>query len=614
MSYRGRGRGGFHNQNNFNNRNNNNNQNNGAFGNPQNHQNQAEQFAAQNSVPIEIVGWNGASPAECISFISRKCRVAVSNYNVDPGSGILKGYVKNQNDAATLMNWNGVKFAGQSLKFSKVNVGSQVQSATTSNAIEVITNFLKSRYQPDIKLLNLTNVKLDPNLSAQGFFGSISTSSKFFPALMKVAEDNKLDVLSVDLSANELSDLSSISTLAHTFPQLQNLSLMNNNFNKLKVFETWRHKLNFLRELILGGNPLLANQTNPAEINKIKLELMKSFPRLVVLDGEILRNEQLLSTTLSLPFTGSTSMFFQDEEIRNMSTNFISNYLKLWDGNRGDLMILYQSESQFSIQVDSSHPYLLDTTTTTLYSNGGTDFGNYLSNSRNLTRVSSIKSRISRVAIGQEQIFKAFNQLPKTRHDLMTNPDLFSMECFRFPLLNGIMIVIHGSFEETAQPETDPNANNAQNGPRGRFNHPKHKKPALSKKSFDRTFVVIPGPNGSMIVASDLLSIRPHAGKDAWNTVAKVPAAAIASGTASPAPVAPVGVPQRVPTPADLPQDIKANLNPLQQELLVKILVETKLNMQYSIMLCEQSNWDYQQCTINFKNSAATLPREAFAA
>ncbi|KAK6458979.1 nuclear mRNA export, poly(A)+RNA binding protein [Scheffersomyces xylosifermentans] len=618
MSYRGRGRGGFHNQNNYRNNNNNNNQNNNNNYNQQN----VDQFVNQNSIPVEILGWNGASSEECINFISRKCKIVVSNFSVDPSTGILKGYVKTQQQANDLLNWSGVKFAGQSLRITKANSpdsftnkmgggGSQIPP-NSNNTIETITNFLKTRYQPEIKLLNLASVKSDHNLNSQGFFGSISTTSKFFMALMKIAKDLKLDVLSVDLSGNELSDLATISPLAATFPLLQNLSLQNNNFNRLKAFETWRHKLNFLRELLLGGNPLVANQTNPIEINNIKVELMKSFPRLIVLDGEVIRNEELLNNTLSFPFPASVSMFFQDEEIRNMSTNFISNYLKLWDANRADLMILYQNESQFSMQVDSSHPYLIDSNPS--HYSSGTDFGNYLSNSRNLTRVSSVKARLGRVAIGQEQIFKSFSQLPKTRHDLMTHPELFSVESYRFPQLNGIMIVIHGSFEETAQPEAEA-PQSVPNGPRGRFNNSKNKKAALSKKSFDRTFVVIPGPNGSMIVASDLLSVRPFAVTDAWN-VAHKDASPAPANAAIPGPVPPAvgGVPQRVPTPADLPAEVKVNLSPLQQEILVKILLETKLNMQYSIMLCEQSNWDYQQCTINFKNSAATLPREAFTA
>lgn len=404
MSYRGRG-GGYNN-------------NRGQFSSgPHQHQQNVDSFVAANQYPIEIMGWNGASLGECINFISRKCKVIVSNYSVDSNSGVLKGYVKNESQANTLLNWSGVKFAGQSLRFSKgvSNISNQMgggASTGSQSTIETISQFLKARYQPEIKMLNLSNVKQDPTLTAQGFFGSLSVSSKFFPALMKVASDLKLDVDSIDLSNNELQDLQTLTSMAQTFPKLQNLSLQNNNFTKIKVFETWRHKLNFLRELILFNNPIV--QTNdPAEIQTIKLELMKSFPRLVVLNGEILRNEQVLIANLSFPFESPETMFFQDEDSRNLATNFIANYLKLWDANRSELMILYQNESQFSMQVDSSHPHLIESGNSG-YS-GSTDFGYYLNNSRNLTRVSSIKARMAKLSIGQEQIYKSFQQLPKTR-------------------------------------------------------------------------------------------------------------------------------------------------------------------------------------------------------
>lgn len=633
MSYRGRGRGGGYN-NNYNNYNHGN-RNQYSSG---SHQQNVDAFVTANQYPIEIMGWNGASLTECINFISRKCKVIVSNYSVDSNSGILKGYVKNESQANTLMDWSGVKFAGQSLRFSKgvSNLSSQMgtsggSGSGTGSTIETITQFLKSRYQPELRMLNLSNVKQDPSLNAQGFFGSISVSSKFFPALMKVADDLKLDVITVDLSNNELQDLQTLTSMAQTFPRLQNLSLQNNNFSRIKVFETWRHKLNFLRELILFNNPIVQTN-NPTEIQNIKLELMKSFPRLVVLNGEVLRNEQALNSYLSFPFPAQQSMFFQDDDSRNLATNFIANYIKLWDSNRAELMILYQNESQFSMQVDSSHPYLIYSN-----SNNSTDFGYYLTNSRNLTRISSIKARMDKLATGQEQIYKAFQKLPKTRHELFEKPDLFSMEVYKFPSLNGITITIHGSFEETAQPEVDGSMSSTPSGPRGGSRYhsaPKHKRIPLSKKSFDRTFVVIPGPNGSMIVASDSLLIRPYTIKFPWDAestanaqnpavAGAAPAGAAtnpATATATPTPppqsqggVTPsIQVVSPTPTAADLPAEIKARLNQVQQEILVKVLLETKLNINYGLMLLEQSNWDYQQASVNFKNSAASLPRDAF--
>ncbi|KAF6066969.1 TAP C-terminal domain family protein [Candida albicans] len=471
MSYRGRG-GGYNN-------------NRGQFSSgPHQHQQNVDSFVAANQYPIEIMGWNGASSGECINFISRKCKVIVSNYSVDSNSGVLKGYVKNESQANTLLNWSGVKFAGQSLRFSK--------------GIPTRNQDVKSK-----------QCETGSNFDCQGFFGSLSVSSKFFPALMKVASDLKLDVDSIDLSNNELQDL----------------------------------------------------QT---------LTVDEKFPEIGSIDGEILRNEQVLIANLSFPFESPETMFFQDEDSRNLATNFIANYLKLWDANRSELMILYQNESQFSMQVDSSHPHLIE------------------SGIRNLTRVSSIKARMAKLSIGQEQIYKSFQQLPKTRHDIIATPELFSMEVYKFPTLNGIMITLHGSFDEVAQPEVDGSASSAPSGPRGG----------------SRTFVVIPGPNGSMIVASDTLLIRPYTSVSATSTPSPLPPTTITTPQLAP--------PGTGPTTADLPADIKARLNQIQQELLVKILLETKLNINYGIMLCEQSNWDYQQASVNFKNSAASLPSDAF--
>lgn len=613
MSYRGRGRGGFHNNNNSD-------------------RNNSQQFGGnQAGCEVEIFGWNGSTPGECIAFINRKCKISVTNYSVNNASGAMRGFVRSETEANNLIQWSGVRFAGNPLKISKVNNGfgngnvpNQPGQQSGDNTIETLTMFLKSRYNPENSLLNLSAVQQDPTLSAKGFFGTISTSSKFFPALMKIASDLKLNVTSADLSNNNLSDLSTVSTLAHTFPTLQNLSLQNNKFSRIKAFDIWKKKLNFLRELVITGNPL----TNTNDLNEalnIKLELLKVFPRLVVLNGEIVRNEQVLNTNLTFSFKDPQPMFFQDNDVQNISTNFITNYYNLWDTNRADLMVLYQAESQFSLLVDSTLPHTVD-------NKPPPDFSYYLPLSRNLTRVSSAKARMSKVAKGQEQIFKSFSQLPSTRHDLMLKPDNYSMESYRLAAIGAISITLHGSFEETAVPANLEHVNQLAGMGRNKYAYQKKLKIALGSKSFDRTFIVIPGPNNSMIVASDLLCIRTEADPAAFKPVAlptatPTPAAAAAAAPSSATVTAPgvgfggtgqqsFGTPpptQPGPSAADLPPEVKAGLNTIQQEMLVKVLLETKLTIQYGVMLCQQSNWDYQQCIVNFKNSAGSLPPDAFA-
>lgn len=555
----------------------------------------ARNAPAGTPVAVDILGWDGSTPAECIAFISRKCRISVSNYSVDSNTGVLRGHVRLDKDASDLVQWLGVRFAGKPLQIS---VGpAQAPASSGDNTIATLTMFLKSRYDPQARLLNLSAVQQDATLAAKGFFTTLSTSSKFFPALMKIAGDLKLDVTSADLSNNNLADLQTISTLAHTFPRLQNLLLQNNKIARARAFEPWKRKLNFLRELVLVGNPWL-NTQSPAEVQQIKADILRVFPRLVIFNGEVLRNEQALAQIFSFPFGLPQLMFFQDAAVQELSTNFISNYINLWDSDRAGLMGLYQNESQFSLQVDLALPHTFD-------SSLAPDFSYYLPLLRNLTRVSSARVRVNKIAVGQEQIYKHFTQLPATKHELMTKPDQYSMESFHVALLGAICIVLHGRFDETAAPQ------NADTGSRPKHTFGKPKKTPLGSKSFDRTFIVIPGPNNSMVVASDLMCVRPETAGDAFKGEA-APAPAVTPAAAA---VAPVGSapPAATPSTADLPAELKTSLTPVQQELLVKVLVETKLNIQYGYMLCEQSSWDYQQCTVNFKNLAALLPPDAFA-
>lgn len=592
MSYNRRGRGGAHNNyaNNF----------------------QAmEREVMANSIPIEIVGWNGASSDECIAFIQRKTRVRVFNHQVDASTGILKGYVNTSAEADTLVNWLGVQFARQPLKFKRAGTAgsfsAQMGQTGVGNpllTIEMLQQFLRLRYRADIKMLNLSGVKHDPNLSLTGFFLSSSTLSKFFPALMKVAEELKLDAVLVDLLNNDLLDISSVLTLAQAFPQLANLLVENNQLKTVRLFDCWKHKLNFLRELVVGNNPVVNNPRSPQDVKNIKLDFMKLFPRLVVLNGETLRDEAALSANLRFGFDLPDPMFFADGDVQATAAGFVTNFYNFWDANRGDLMILYQAESQFSMKVDSAHPHLID--------GSNYDFGYYIPQLRNLTRISDNRSRTLRLAVGPEAIFKAFNHLPKSRHALQSKPGDYSMEAWRYTPLNGIIINLHGCFEETAPPENPASHNNQRSGRGHHRSGGNNKKLPLESRCFDRTFIVLPGPNGLMIVASDMLTIRPFTAPDAWAPAATVTPAPLATATPPPALTTPVPGAAGQPGVNDLPPEIKANYSPVQQELLVKVVLETKLNLQYAVMLCEQSQWDYQQCIVNFKNSAPSLPQDAY--
>jgi nuclear RNA export factor len=549
MSYRGRGRGrGGHNT-------------------GQQLNQMANDQMNRNAITVEVKGWQGGSRDDAISFISRKTRIVIMNSVVE-GDTIV-GQVKTQSEADQLSSWSGVRFAGNALKFA-------ARSPTTSNTIEMLKAFLERRYNPQVKLLDLGSIASDEQLRSTGAFSSITTQSKMFPALMKLASQSNYDVQSVNLSDNGLEDLMGVSTLAQTYPNLLNLSLSNNKIARLKSLETWKNKFKHLRELLMSNNPITSDPS-------YKDEISKTFPKLVVLDGVIIRDEQKLKSIYELPIT-KRQFFFEDFEIQQLSTQFISNYLNFWDNDRNQLMSLYTPDSQFSLSADSSVPN--DASATDI------SFGLYIPLSRNISRVSSARSRNERLGKGPEQIHKLFQQIPFTKHKLDTNPELYSMEAWRYAQVNGFIISIHGEFGEVKEPVITEKKNNY----RRTTNTTK-----LTPKSFDRLFVIVPSGNG-MVIASDSLIVRPIANNKAWSEEATVPTqqAQPNSGQQQPVPGAQVQLPP--------------HLSDEQKLITQKIMMETKLNLQFSLLLCEQSNWNYEVAVNGFKESHANgqVPPEAF--
>jgi nuclear RNA export factor len=155
---------------------------------------------------------------------------------------------------------------------------------------------LAARYDANLKLLNLSALALDPGLRQMGVFDGSTTTSKVFPAMMVVCEglfksqQEKRDaIVSVTLADNNLADVSAVTTLAQTFPDLKNLDLSRNKFMEMKGLDAWRWKFRHLENLVLTGNPIESQPT-------LKDELLKRYPNLQVVNGVTIRTTEEIST------------------------------------------------------------------------------------------------------------------------------------------------------------------------------------------------------------------------------------------------------------------------------------------------------------------------------
>lgn len=517
---------------------------------------------------VLIRNWEGGSVDDVVRFLQNKTRLQLRNAHLE--GNVVKAQCRTQ-DVGVFERWNGARFAGRSL-----NV--QVQKPTApDSAVQLLENFLRSRYDPGTQLLNLANMRGDPILAGAGLFSTPTRTSKMFQALMKLAGELLPGVRSVSLESNDMQDVTNVTQLAQTYPKLENLSLANNRIASTRGLSVWRNKFPMLRELVLAGNPLMPAQS---------AEVVAMFPRLIILDSVQVRSEaDLPSNSLPVP---TKLTFFENAEIQQMATAFLTNFFGLWDVNREGLLQLYDALSEFTLCYNAATPRL------SLANNTHTGrTGPYISESRNLMRTSTANARHHRVALGPEAVMRVFAHIPRTKHDL-AKPGAFAIDAWQVHGIRqqgdtGVLMSVHGEF-------VDQDTN--------------------FPRSFDRTLIVVPSPTGAMVIASDMLTVRSHSAmpQPDLRTDQGTP------GTAAPAPPAagtpvPAGpVPAATQPQLQQPSQLEAGPGPVAAANMVQALMQqTHLNAHYAELCAKQANFDLGVALSLFQQSRANLPPDAFA-
>lgn len=543
---------------------------------------QGNSFNRTNGIPIEVTGWNNATISDFSSFLYRKAKIQLLNAN--PQGNILYANVKSDREANDAVRCTGMKFAGQTLNIRKSSNTTNNTSTTTAPKgqgvmITALKGILSTRFNVNSKMLDLTNLINEPSVIQNKFMGTNAMGTKFFAALLTIAKKENFEIESINLSMNNLDNHTNwIHELALIYPNVKNMALGNNKISKADVFNNVKSKFTMIRELILQGNPICQD---PIALNKI----VSMFPRLIIIDSTQVRDEQKLNSILNFPVI-SKSSFFENGDLQNASTDFVKSFLSCWDNNRLDLLGLYTPQSQFSYQMDTTS--VSDSTSINTSTNS---WNNYIPNSRNLKKVSQERSRMQRLSLGPENISKIFLSLPRTEH----NPDL-AMETMMYPQINGMMITIHGDFNEKGQSQAQ---NEKRRGPKGE----------LQQRSFDRTWIIVPGGNSGLLIVSDLLMIRNYCGNKGWSsTPQQIPSQS--------QPITPVvsasGISQQPLSTSSPTPPVAAGHTPMQNEMAMKVQKETNLKPEFVIMLLEQSNWDYDTAGRNFMANRGSIPNNAF--
>ena len=490
-------------------------------------------------------------------------------------------YVKSE-DTAKVTRLNSFVFAGASLSIvpRDSSQGNKVQPESSEETMQLrdrMTAMLNRRYNSELKLLDLSSLGTDPELVNLGIFSSNSRDAKFFPALMTVCDSiftnsrqKREAVVSVTLANNSLINVSSVTTLSQTFPELQNLDLSNNQLQDLGAIQAWRWKFRHLDHLVISGNPIETNDPTMQEA------ILKWYPTLRLLNTIQIRSDEDVKGgaegKFPLPVLAPS---FRDEGF--IGENFLKLFFPTYDTNRTALANgYYDSESSFSLSINTSAPRAQDGTATK-----STSWDAYFKMSRNLTRITTLPARMSRGLTGTDLIRDLWLTLPPTRHpDLLAESHKWCIECHSLPSLpdpteqspsgvGGLMVMVHGEFDEV-----DPST-----------------RETTTTRSFDRTFVLGPGAGvGGIRVVSDILVLRAYGGSEAWQI----------DGNAAPLST---GSPQITTAPEGfaLPVSGKSAEQLQKETMILELGDKTNMTLEYSALCLEQSGWNLEEGLLAFE-------------
>lgn len=492
---------------------------------------------------------------------------------------------------ASILRLDGWVFAGANIKIERASaqdLTAPTDGATKESTMAMLKGVLARRYNIETKLLDLSALGSDPDLKASAIFDSRSTTSKFFPALMKVldgqfetAHAKHEAIVSVTLANNDLPNLTAVTTLAQTLPQIKNLDLSNNAFKDLASIEAWRRKFRSLDLLVIAPNPI--EQTEPDYASTI----INWYPKLRLLNGIQVRSDEDVSKPMQiadLPFPIRSPNFQDDGQI---AENFLRTFFAGYDTDRAALaQHYYDATSDFSLAVNTQAPRDPSTSNSVQPQ----EWESYIKRSRNLKKIQQLPARQARIHRGPQAIAETWATLPTTRHpDLATEARKWSIEC---QLLPGV-------------PDATGGASGGVDGflitVRGEFNEIDVSTNAITKtRSFDRVFTIGPGGPTGVRVVNDMLTIRAYGGIQAFEPDDINNAAAIDTAVAAAAPQVP-GMP--------------AGLTPeVAEQMVVELQKQTGMVVSFAKDCLDQVQWNFDRALQTFHSVRANLGPEAFVA
>ncbi|ORZ01682.1 hypothetical protein BCR43DRAFT_487325 [Syncephalastrum racemosum] len=420
------------------------------------------------AVVVEVTGHPPGTDNQLLRFLINKSRKRISWEPLDMRSdrGTYYVTVANKEVADALLRMNGYTFMGECILSIRSNApipprgggtlgggnfgGPPRQGKPINNALR---QFVEERWDEQSGYLNFDDL---PQTSH-----SIST---LITQLLLVAQSlygSKL--ITISFARNNFWSAGPIAKLPEIFPDVRNLSLMENQIERVRAV-AGMSKLRNLTELMLIGNPVQTD-SDPHQYHR---DVQHYFPNLQMLDQNPIGNPQpnafgFGSAEPTLPVVPK-GRFFDNDSSSQAAQDFLSQFFPLFDTNRAALMDYYDPQAAFSLAITPRY------------------FGQ---------SAWSHGLPAQRLTVGNQNIMQRFTALPATSHDL-SQPQDFMTDAWQhkgsatYPVM--LFVSVHGHFGEATG----------------------------ARYSFDRTFIVVPSQPGSRaqsvglsyVITNDSLIIR----------------------------------------------------------------------------------------------------------
>ncbi|KAF7795999.1 hypothetical protein EIP86_007168 [Pleurotus ostreatoroseus] len=477
-----------------------------------------------------------------------------------------------------------------------------------TRAVELWREFVKKRWNPEARFLNLERMMDDEFIIKHNLLppGAPGASTKEAMVMFKLAGQLKPEVQTISLAHNNLQSGVYLSTIYHYLPKLANLSLEGNSlkaWKDLDYISGRKGKLEFLRELILTGNPIRELEYQNNRVEKYKSEVARRFPSLEMLDQEPIVKisfdvPHATTSGPSAPNHRPNATTFPVEMmppfVTGVDGNFVSGFLMrffpLFDTQRGALADAYAPSATFSYSANTAIPARARIEgfhhSKEMPNQRKLEWAPWLtSGSRNLSRLGGGGDTLAKTLhIGGDAAVQTMSKLPATRHDVSGSPEKFCVDAFPINHADGtaLLITLHGQFTEL---------------------------PSEGIRSFDRSFILVPAPEGSrakqngwdVMILSDQMVVRAYSSHEAWRPgPLKVQAGATPPAPA-PVPTAPPAAPTLTPQAQAQLQEGLASIPEPQRSLVLQVCQRTGLNVRFAVECLTGNGWELERALANFE-------------